>query len=131
VIFGHSLAEAEQAAGPRNNSEVSLEQGCTYVTFATLPDLMFMVEQGVVVRADSKAAIANVLGVQVGATLESVTAAHPEARLTPHKYDPTGQYLIFPSADGASAIVMEAAAGKIAAIRAGLEPAVEYVEGCS
>jgi hypothetical protein len=48
----------------------------------------------------------------------------------PHKYEPQSHYLVLPSTDGMSALVFEESGGLITKVRAGVEPSVEYVEGC-
>ena len=88
-----------------------------------------MVENGVVTRADAEAGVASAVGA-IGEPLAQVRAAHPEAEISPHKYDTNGHYLSFPSADGRSAIILVASRGKVTRMRAGLQPAVGYVETC-
>jgi hypothetical protein len=56
--------------------------------------------------------------------------AHPEVQVVPHKYDPQGHYLIFPTADNEAGIVMEIGDDKVADIRPGLRPSVDHVECC-
>ncbi len=130
IRFGMTLAQAEQAAGGKAALPEPFDPACSMVGFAALPKLRFMVENGIVTRADAGPGIGNVLGVAVGAPVEQVRAAHPEAEETPHKYDADGRYLSFPSTDGRAAIVLEASGGKVTKIRAGLQPAVAYVETC-
>lgn len=54
----------------------------------------------------------------------------PEAIVAPHKYDPQGQTVVIRSPGRPRAVVLETGGGRIIRIRAGLQPAVEYVEGC-
>ena len=56
---------------------------------------------------------------------------HPKVEVRPHKYDDSGHYLILDATGGREALVFEESDGKVTAIRAGLKPAVEYVEGCA
>jgi len=100
------------------------------VRFPSLPKLRFMVENDVVTRADAEPGVENAVGVAFGATLADIRASHPEAQITPHKYDENGHYVTFPSADGRSAIILEETGGKVTKMRAGLQPAVAYVETC-
>lgn len=130
IRFGMTLAQAEQAAGAKASLPTPLDLACSMVRFPTLPKLRFMVEQGVVTRADAEAGVENALGLALGDTLAQVRAAHPEAQFTAHKYDQQGQYGTFPSADGRAAVILEASGGKVTKIRAGLQPAVAYVETC-
>lgn len=130
IRFGMTLPQAEQAAGAKAILPQPFDPACSMVRFPSLPGLRFMVEQGVVTRADADAGIANTVGVAVGDTLAQVRAGHPAAEVTPHKYDENGHYISFPGADGRSAIILEETGGKVGKIRAGLQPAVAYVETC-
>jgi hypothetical protein len=129
IDFGVALAEAEaklqQTAGPKMEGE-----GCSYVTFAVYPDIRFMVENGIVTRADAGQTIANATGFSIGANSADLKAANPQIRVEPHKYEPTGSYLILSSFDNKSALVFEENNGLITQVRGGIEPSVQYVEGC-
>jgi len=129
VRFGMSLAQAEQAAGKAALPE-PFDPACSMVRFASLPKLRFMVEQDVVTRADAEAGVENAAGVAVGDTLAQVREKHPEAQVSTHKYDKNGHYVTFPTADGKAAIILEESGGKVTKVRAGLQPAVAYVETC-
>ena len=132
VRFGMRLEDAEQHAGAATTPFNSTRNpGCDWVSFASLPNVLFMVESGIVTRADSKAGIPNILGIEYGMSVDQAKAKAPAAIVMPHKYDPGGLYLKMGSKDGKKAIVMETGEGKVDAIRAGLEPSVSYVEGCS
>jgi len=90
-----------------------------------------MVEDGIISRADATSPqIHNELQIRIGTSLEEVKRRYPAVEVMPHKYDDTGHYLIFKSKDGKRAILFEEGSGKITDIRAGVEPSVEYVEGC-
>lgn len=130
IRFGMKLAEAEQAAGGKATLPTPFDPACSMVRFASLPRLRFMVEQGVVARADAEPGVENTLGIAVGDALAQIRAAHPDAQVTAHKYDPNGHTITFPSADGRAAIIAEESGGKLTRIRAGLQPAVAYVETC-
>ena len=128
--FGMTLAQAEQATGAKAVLPTPFDPACSMVRFPTMPALRFMVESDIVTRADAEPGVGNAVGVAVGDTLAQLRARHPEAKVTPHKYDEQGHYVRFPSADGRAAIVMEESGGKVTKIRAGLQPAVDYVETC-
>lgn len=128
--FGMTLAQAEQATGGKAVLPTPFDPACSMVRFPTMPTLRFMVENDIVTRADAEPGVGNAVGVAVGDPLAQVRARHPEAKVTPHKYDEQGHYVSFPSADGHAAIVMEESGGKVTKIRAGLQPAVDYVETC-
>ena len=130
IRFGMTLQQAEAAAGAKAELPTPLDPACSMVRFAAMPQLRFMVENNIVTRADAQPGIENAVGVPFGATLADIRASHPEAQVTPHKYDENGHYVSFPSADGRSAIVLEETGGKVGKMRAGLKPAVDYVETC-
>lgn len=130
VHFGSKLVEVEKKMGQRTKGQTG-DQGCDFVTFKKYPGIKFMVEDGIATRADvTDSSIPNALGIKMGTTLNEVKRRYPKVIVEPHKYDPTGHYLIFKSKDGKRAIVFEEGDGKITDVRGGLEPAVEYVEGC-
>ncbi|WP_313176953.1 hypothetical protein [Massilia sp.] len=130
IRFGMTLEQAQQAAGGKATLPEPFDPACSMVRFATLPKLRFMVENDVVTRADAEPGVENAVGIPFGATLADIRASHPEAQITPHKYDENGHYITFPSADGRSAIILEETGGKVTKMRAGLQPAVAYVETC-
>src|SRR6185503_13996578 len=107
ITFGARLEDIEKALGPRLDPERPLDPGCSYVRFKTLPGVRFMVEGGIITRADAEAGVSNTLNIEVGASLDSIRKARPEARIAPHKYDPEGHYVTFSSPDSGAAIVME------------------------
>lgn len=131
IHFGSTLTEAEQLLGLRLHSNTPLDPSCGYAAFQSLPGVRFMVENGVITRAEVEPSVPTSVGVQVGAALVDIKTAHPAALIKPHKYDPEGHYVVFPNSDGKKAIVMEESRGSVIRIRAGLKPSVEYVEGCS
>jgi hypothetical protein len=47
------------------------------------------------------------------------------------RLSPAGHYLTIVTSDGKRAVVIETDGATVVAIRGGLRPAVEYVEGCS
>ncbi|OQW95099.1 MAG: hypothetical protein BWK79_03580 [Beggiatoa sp. IS2] len=124
VIFGSRLVDVAKKLKEQvnvNNKE------CDYVTFRSYPNAQFMVEKGIITRVNVDPGIQNILlALPVDTKRKSIAVA-----IEPHKYAAAGSYLIFKNADGKKAVVMEADEGKIKNIRAGLEPSVEYVEGCS
>jgi hypothetical protein len=130
VRFGSKLLEVEKKLAEKAKGHTG-DQGCDFVTFKKYPGVKFMVEKGVVTRADvTDSSIPNSLGIKNGTTLDEVKRIYPKVIVEPHQYDPTGHYLIFKSKDGKRAIVFEEGDGKITDVRAGMEPSVEYVEGC-
>ena len=130
VVFGASLKSVEDVLGEDVSNQVS-DSECSMVSFKAYPGTLFMVESGVVTRADAAADVPNVLGIKVGDSREAVLGNYPKAHVERHKYLEGGYYLTFPSKDGKAAIVVEVGADKVLNIRAGLQPSVSYVERCS
>lgn len=129
VQFGKRLADMEKALGEKATADEG-EEGCKYVSFKKLPKVSFMVEDGIITRADVDPGVPNSLGVSAGTPMERVKKKYPKVIVEPHHYDDAGFYLIFKNKKGTKAIVMEVGGGIVHAIRGGLEPSVEYVEGC-
>jgi len=130
IRFGMTLEQAQQAAGGKATLPEPFDPACSMVRFPALPKLRFMVENDVVTRADAEPGVENAVGLPFGATLAQIRSSHPAAQVTPHKYDENGHYITFPGADGRSAIILEETGGKVTRMRAGLQPAVAYVETC-
>lgn len=128
IQFGMKIEAAEAAVKQSVTGKYS-RSGCDYVQFKQYPNLRFMIEDGVVTRADAKKGVKNSANIQAGMSLKQVKKMYPQAVIEPHKYDDEGHYVIL-SAPGNRAIVLEESKGKITDIRAGLKPSVEYVEGC-
>lgn len=130
VQFGGKLSEIELRLGEKAERQTGLEN-CNFVAFKKYQGIKFMVEKGIVTRGDvTTPAIRNTLGIKIGTPLAEVQSRFPKVVVEPHQYDPNGHYLIFKSSDGKRATVFEEADGKVTHVRAGLEPSVEYVEGC-
>lgn len=130
VMFGSSLKKIEKRVGEKARGETG-DKGCDYATFKKFPGIKFMVEDGIVTRADAISPdIKNKLKINIGTSLDEVKWRYPAVEVKPHKYDPVGHYLIFKSKDGKRAILFEEGDGKVTDTRAGIEPTVEYVEGC-
>jgi len=125
-----TLAQAEEAVGAKAERPEPVAPACSMVRFAVLPKLCFMVESDKVTRADAEPGVDNAVGVAVGDTLAQVREKHPAAEVSTHKYDKNGHNVTFPSADGKAAIILEESGGKAKNLRAGVQPAVAYVETC-
>jgi hypothetical protein len=130
VKFGSTLKTVEKRIGEKAKEETG-DKGCDFVTFKKFPGIKFMVEDGIVTRADAiSPEVENRLQIKIGTSLDEVKRRYPAVEVKPHRYDPTGHYLIFKSKDGKRAILFEEGDGKVTDTRAGMEPSVEYVEGC-
>ncbi len=108
-----------------------LDPGCDYVEFEEYPGVMFMVEKGIVTRVDALySSIENPSELKLGMTSNELFSILAKCKIEQHKYVDTGHYFVLKSQDAKAAIVFEVIGGKVTAMRAGLEPSVEYVEGC-
>lgn len=130
VTFGTPLAQVEISLGQAMRLDEVDNPECSFVSFKALPKVRFMVEKGVITRADVDKEIANTSGVRVGDTVDQLRKAHADLKVEPHKYITGGHQLTMKGA-GKTAIVMESDGAKITSVRAGLEPSVSYSEGCS
>ena len=130
VKFGAKLADVAQKLGAGAEPSGASAPACSSVRFTALPGVRLMVENGIVTRADADPGTANSLALKVGDTLAQAKARYPQLEVGPHKYVPAGHYLTVKSPDGRAAIVMEEDGKAITRIRAGLQPAVAYLEGC-
>jgi hypothetical protein len=129
IYFGMKLHVAENTLGQPATPKYS-GTGCSFVAFKKYPRLRFMIEDGIVTRADADKRVKNSAGILVGTALKKVKIKHPKAEIFPHEYDPEGHYVILNTNDNSAAILLEEGGGKITDIRAGLRAAVRYVEGC-
>lgn len=130
VIFGTPLSQVEISLGQAMRLDETDNPECSFVSFKALPKVRFMVEKGVITRADVDQEIANTSGIQVGDTEDQVRQQHASVKVKPHEYVKGGHVLTV-KGDGKSALVMDSDGTKIIRIRAGLEPSVSNAEGCS
>ena len=134
VHVGMKPEEASRRLGepllPKEGRDVS--ESCYHLHTASQPSLKFMVEDGRIVRVEtSDKRYRTSSGVRVGDTEEAARAKYgPRCEVMAHHYDPAGHYLIIRSADKRSALVLETDGKTVTYIRAGRQPAAEYVEGC-
>jgi hypothetical protein len=136
VKFGMKVAEAEAVLGQRLKSIGEGEGNCSYVE----PDgankgMLFMVVDGTIARLDVQENITIVTdtGAKIGDTEQHVLDVYKgRTAVQPHKYTgPEGHYVLVLGADGKAQIVFETDGGKVVSYRAGRQPEVEWVEGCS
>jgi hypothetical protein len=135
--FGMKVAEAEAALGhkltPFNAAD---EETCRYYRpEGALPGLSFMTADGVVVRLDVQDTqeIKTDAGAKIGDAESHVLDLYKgRVEVQPHKYTgPEGHYLVVKGGDGKVQLVFETDGAKVLNYRAGVEPQVQYVEGCS
>ncbi len=131
VSFGTSLQQVEISLGQAMRLDQAEDNPeCSFVSFKALPKVRFMVEKGVITRADVEPDIANTSGIRVGDTEDQLKQKHAGAKAERHEYVPGGHVFTIPG-EGKTAMVVETDGSKVTIIRAGLQPAVSYSEGCS
>ena len=136
IRFGMTLADARAALG---DSLIVAPPGgeCGFTVPRGAPaGVRFMVEQGKVVRVDvDSAGVRTAAGAEVGMSEAEVRGRYPVGlRVQAHKYDPKGRYLVLQGAqpaDSARRLIFETDGQRVVRYRAGVTPAVEYVEGCA
>jgi hypothetical protein len=136
VRFGMTLANARAAL--RDSLIMAPPSGeCGFTVPRGAPaGVRFMVEQEKIVRVDvDSAGVRTAPGAEVGMSEADVRARYPIGlRVQPHKYDPKGRYLVLQGtvpADSARRLIFETDGQRVVRYRAGIAPAVEYVEGCA
>lgn len=129
VSFGASLKEAEEKLGEKAQQLGEADPACSSVKFKSLPKVRFMVEQGIITRADAEAGVPNIFGLDVGGTLAQAKEKMPAVVVGPHKYLELGHYLTI-AGERNTALIMEEDGKQITKIRGGLQPSVAYVEVC-
>lgn len=128
VKFGSKLSEVEAALNEKASGPQTDE--CSYVQFKKIPDVLFMVEQGVVTRADLRGDVPNITGFRVGGDPAALRSKYPAAEVTGHSYVPAGHNIKI-AGQGKAALLFEDDGKQITSVRAGIEPSVSYSEGCS
>jgi hypothetical protein len=136
VRFGMKVAEAETALGHKLKSLGEGEGNCSYVEpVGAYPGLAFMVIDGVIARLDVQDTknIVTDTGAKLGDAEQHVLDLYKgRTKVEPHHYTgPEGHYVEVLGADGKVQIVFETDKGVVVSYRAGRQPEVEWVEGCS
>jgi hypothetical protein len=131
VRFGMTPAEAAAAYGAPLAPAAPVperERGCYYVTASGAPGFMVVDER--VARLDVREpGILTDANVGVGSLEFEVLAAYGErAEVSPHKYT-DGHYITIDA--GEHSLVFETDGTRVTRYRAGREPEVQWVEGCS
>jgi hypothetical protein len=131
-----SVNEANQALGGHLNAPTNPEP-CDYANLANGPPRIgFIIADGKVVRidVDTGSSLKTVEGIGAGDTEAEVLSTYEgRVEVQPHKYI-DGHYLIVRSKDGADPefrMIFETDGKVVRSWRAGLLPAVGWVEGCS
>jgi len=136
IRFGMALADARAALG---DSLIVTPPGgeCGFTAPRGAPaGVRFMVEQGKIVRVDvDSSGVRTAAGAEVGMSEADVRGRYPVGlQVQPHKYDPKGRYLVLQGtqpADSARRLIFETDGQRVVRYRAGITPAVQYVEGCA
>lgn len=136
VKFGMKVDEAEKALGIKLRREANSEgEECRYATpEGGLEGINFMLAKDVVVRVDvSKGDTVTAEGAKIGDTEAHVVELYAgRSEVQPHKYTgPEGHYVVVKGADGKVNMVFETDGKTVLRYRAGQDPQVQYVEGCS
>jgi hypothetical protein len=143
VQLGMTVTEAQTALGAAlNPMPLGSEAACwmTRRTDGRAPEVFYMVENDKITRIDINTAasagtpsdVKTAAGIGIGATEADVIQTYGKsAKVTPNKYDEHGHTIVVESPDTKSALVFETSDGKVTTFRAGVHPAVDYVEGCS
>lgn len=129
VRFGDRLDATERRLGQKATPSPA-DPACSIVRFKRYPRVTFMVEQGVITRADAKTVVRNSAGITARMSAADAQRHEPKLRAELHKYDENGSYLVLPQGED-KALIFETSKGKLTRMRGGVKPAVEYVESCS
>jgi len=136
VRIGATIAELNAALGEQLKPAYDVNPECDYLDPAALPaGIALMVERDTVVRIDvDTTGIPTKEGASVGDSEAKVLELYRgRVQVQPHKYTgPTGHYLVvtWPS-DTLHLLIFETDGEKVVTYRAGIRPAVEYIEGCA
>lgn len=136
--FGMTADEAKQAWGGELKGVPGEGEVCHYLTPVSSPvpsHFAFMIENGRFVRYD----VGNDKEIAPGGGRRGMTADEirglyaGRVEESAHKYVDGGKYLKVAAGDGSTGkLVFETdAAGKVTGWHAGIEPQVDYIEGCS
>lgn len=136
VKTGITLEAMNQLLGEQLVPAYQMSATCDHVDPASFPDgVIVMIENDTVARFDvENPAIRTREGAGVGDLEADVVRRYGSSiRVSPHKYTgPEGHYLtVTPASDSLHLIIFETDGQRVTTMRAGLRPAVEYVEGCA
>jgi hypothetical protein len=130
--FGMSRDEAEQAAGVAFDGATS-GNACEQLRSAGQPAIAYLFEGDKLQRIDVKTpGVMADGGGHVGMQVDDIRTLYA-GKLTeqPHKYVKGGLYLKVAGKDDSGLIFETDANGTVTSFRAGIAPALDYVEGCS
>lgn len=139
IAYGMTLEQASKAVGQKiEKGEELLDPGCSFAVSNALPaGASLMVLNGRIARVDvDSAGIPTLSGAEVGWTEDQIRRLYPgQIRTEPHPYTgPEGHYLVYvprAQADRQYRIIFETDGKRVLSYRAGRQPAVSWIEGCS
>jgi hypothetical protein len=112
------------------------DTGCHYWRPAEAPrGVSFMIEHGIIVRADvDSAGVETGEGIGIGSPESAIRAAygqHLTVQLHKYQWEAGWKYFLYlPAGDSLNAIVFETDGKAVRTFRAGRRPQVQYVERC-
>lgn len=134
VTFGMTLSEAEVASGLpwRYLSGLDNHSGCSdYVPEGAPNGVSFMVIDEVIARVDvTSPAIRTKSGLGIGTSQADILRRFPSAAVTPHAYNPGGNYVAVTDRATGNKVVFVTDGRTVTDYHAGRSPEVEYIEGC-
>jgi hypothetical protein len=135
--IGMTAAAAQAALGGDLQIEEPLSpedgpEACRYARSGSVPGFV-MFEGLEVVRIDADSTVSTAAGARIGQTEAEVLALYPGARVLPHHYVEGHYLVVIPGApaDTVHRLVFETDGQRVTALRGGVYPPVEYVEGCA
>lgn len=136
VRTGWSLAQLNEAVGEQLKPAYDVNPECDYVDPVALPPgIALMVERDTIVRIDvDTTGIPTAEGAMVGDTEARILELYQgRVEVQPHKYTgPAGHYMVVKwPADSMRLLIFETDGERVLNYRAGIRPAVEYIEGCA
>lgn len=143
VRLGMTVTEAQTALGAQLSPMPAGSDAACWMTRRAdgrAPQVFYTVQNDRITRIDINTSAyagtpSNVTtdsGVGVGVTEADVLKAYGKStKVMPNKYDAHGHTIVVESASNKHALVFETSDGKVTTFRAGMHPAVDYVEGCS
>lgn len=132
ISFGMTPDEAREAFPSELYGGPDANPACYYLRpSATDYGRAFMVVDEKIQRIDIRDdSVETLLGARVGLPLDEVEAMYEDTTRTPNKYAPGNDDLKADLGDGVFAVFETDNSGSVRAFRVGVEPPVDYVEGC-
>ncbi len=131
---GQSVAEAAAAVGGSFIVAAGASPECSYAEWSSAPEgVRVMLVNDTVARVDvTSATVSTAQGAKVGDNEGRINSLYAtKVLMMPHKYT-TGKYMVITQPeDTLHRIVFETDGQQVTQYRAGREPEVQWVEGCS